>query len=180
MVPDSKTLTSSSAVPSTQAHYGPEQPTIGTFKYYWATRSFVRLLHSFTCCASTLRCAHSFARHTFSFPCWAYKLHCARSFARRTYSFACFTRASAALIHSLALLTHSRARRTSNGIHAVTSQAVLNHSVYLTGKDTKMILNSNIKSNKFSTAERSMNKFLFFLLSYLAVEAGFSTLLQVC
>ena len=42
-----------------------------------------------------------------------------------------------------------------------------------------MILNSNIKSNKFSTAERSMNKFLFFLLSYLAVEAGLSTVVQV-
>ncbi|XP_037780538.1 probable phospholipid-transporting ATPase IF isoform X1 [Penaeus monodon] len=47
-----------------------------------------------------------------------------------------------------------------------------------TGKETKMALNSKLKSNKFSTVERSMNYFLIFFLFLLILEVALCTILK--
>lgn len=47
-----------------------------------------------------------------------------------------------------------------------------------TGKDTKMALNSKIKSNKFSTIDKSMNYFLVFFFVFMVFEIVLCTLLK--
>ncbi len=44
--------------------------------------------------------------------------------------------------------------------------------VIYTGQDTKMSQNSKITSNKFSTVEKTMNKYLIFFMALLFAEVG--------
>jgi len=46
------------------------------------------------------------------------------------------------------------------------------------GKDTKMSKNSKTTANKFSTVEKTMNKFLLFFLALLLAEVVFSTMMK--
>lgn len=48
-----------------------------------------------------------------------------------------------------------------------------------TGSDTKLALNSKIISSKFSTIEKSVNKFLLFYLGVMCLEVIVSTILKV-
>ena len=50
--------------------------------------------------------------------------------------------------------------------------------VVYTGQDTKMSHNSKISSNKFSTVEKSMNKYLIFYMILLLLEVLVATLLK--
>ena len=45
-------------------------------------------------------------------------------------------------------------------------------------QDTKMSLNSKISANKFSTAEKTMNKYLVFYLGLLAAQVTLATVLK--
>ena len=47
-----------------------------------------------------------------------------------------------------------------------------------TGEDTKMSMNSKMTGNKFSTVEKSMNKYLIFFMFLLFLEVFLATLLK--
>ncbi|KAF0306390.1 Phospholipid-transporting ATPase 11C [Amphibalanus amphitrite] len=64
------------------------------------------------------------------------------------------------------LLRGSRLKNTAN---------IYGCAIY-TGRDTKLALNLKITSNKFSSVEKSMNKFLVFFLLLLLCEVTFATL----
>ena len=46
-------------------------------------------------------------------------------------------------------------------------------------KDTKMSLNSKMSANKFSTAEKTMNKYLIFYLGLLVTQVPSSRILRL-
>ena len=50
--------------------------------------------------------------------------------------------------------------------------------IYLAGTQTKISLNSKITKNKFSTLERSLNKYLIFMVVILLTEMVVSTILS--
>ncbi|EFN88498.1 Probable phospholipid-transporting ATPase IF [Harpegnathos saltator] len=58
------------------------------------------------------------------------------------------------------------------------TEYVIGYAVY-TGQDTKLSLNSKIVSNKFSTAERSINKYLIVFIVLLLLEVLLSTMLKL-
>ena len=47
-----------------------------------------------------------------------------------------------------------------------------------TGEDPKMSMNSKMTGNKFSTVEKSMNKYLIFFMFLLFLEVFLATLLK--
>ena len=63
------------------------------------------------------------------------------------------------------------------GTQLKNTEFVYGCAVY-TGLDTKMSQNSRMKSNKFSSIEVSMNKYLIVFLIILAVEIIISTILK--
>ena len=58
------------------------------------------------------------------------------------------------------------------------TESCIGVAVY-TGSDTKMSQNSKMSNNKFSTVEKSMNKYLVFFLLLLVAEVALSTILKV-